>query len=177
LLEEASTWEIKGFSSHKQFFFLKCSDIGEPYPYTQEQMNGFVKAAVEIFSDEEINYEDVHYRIFEQVKDNDLTDELYGFIPELCGGMAYEINTPDMFLIGTERNGNKWQITAYHMIERALNIGFGNNLFPEKSFGRCASVGSIHNCICQIKEKDPDTDLSNIRLAISFGFDDDYKIR
>ena len=159
LRSSVSGWESEGFASHKQFFFMMYGE-DETYPYSQEQINGYVKAAMEILSDQNKKYEERFSALVDLTGDAYLADELRGFIPELCAERAFEkLTSADRLTIsagGGSKEYTKWQITSYNMIGKALDIWIHSNIYSELAFRECVIASSTYGVILKAKEDGSD---------------------
>jgi|GEM_PF-2165551 len=179
-----AAWPVSTFTSLKQFLLLEPTDKSteKRYPYTQQEINEHVKTAVNLFCDKNTEYGDIHAKLAELLSDADLASELYGFIPELCAERAFEkITSPDdihIYINNKEHIYTKWQVTAYHMIDEALEEGFQNNLFPEEAFRECVFCSSTYSVICKAKEES-NADLAENGTTIThyYTFNDSYTVR
>jgi hypothetical protein len=174
-------WDDTKFASHKQFFFFVCDNPGLAYPYSQKQMDAFVKKTIELFCDRSVNYGDIFPMLVDTLNDASLAAELHGFIPELCAQMAFEkIISPDKFTISTGDGEpveyTKWQITAYHMIDFALCKGFQNKIYPENAFSECVSSSSTYNVIQKAKENNVDLENGG-KISCKYNFQQGYIAR
>ena len=175
-----STWG-NVFATQKQFFILTSREWTGNYPYTQAEMNCYVKSTVELFCEPEITYRQMAETVFEQTKDVDLTYELCRFIPEICAASTknYEnIKFHDVVVIdsGVEKKEyNKWQITSYLMINKALVYGFKHGSFPKDFLGYCVGFSDTYDIVSKAESKD--VDLDSLAVSLCLSFPEDYTVR
>lgn len=176
---DVESWQNQSFSSIKQFFFFTCDN--PTYPYTQHEINEYTKIAVNMFADQNIDYNDILDTLTDVIGDSSLANELYAFIPELCASRAFEkVTSFDEMKINVgdnEISTTKWQVTSYYMIDSALDYGFRNNLFPENAFKDCVVVSSTINVISNAQDQGVDIIETGGNISHVYNFSDDYILR
>ncbi|MCL1851425.1 MAG: DUF6348 family protein [Peptococcaceae bacterium] len=183
LAEYVKTWDIEGFGSQKQFFFLvQDENTSSPYPYTPAQIADCVKQAISLFESCETDeaYEDFVETLAQRIGDRDLALELYMFLPEMCAETAFDsIDYGEQISIccgGVQEKVYKTQLASYYPIFSALHAEFAAGRFANDLYRKYISVSSIYNVISQAKSKGTDLTKGG-KIHISFGADEAYTLR
>ncbi|MFD0713770.1 DUF6348 family protein [Paenibacillus sp. GCM10027626] len=182
--ELASSWQVDGFASQKQFIFLQQSEgTYTPYPYQPEQIAAATRTAVELFKACETQelYDDFPVRLAERLQDNSLAQELYSFLPEICAENAFEelTYTEEMSIYKGEESFSiyRTQLASYYLIYDALFAGFREEQFDNEVYNQYIGVSSIYNVICNAKEQGADLLENGGVLTLSFAMSGNYRFR
>jgi hypothetical protein len=73
-------------------------------------------------------------------------------------------------------NYNKWQISAYQMIRKALDFGFSNASLPEAAFSHCVGCSNIYYLIRRAESEGRDLSKGG-KIAIYCTVNADYRLR
>ncbi|MDF2938845.1 MAG: hypothetical protein K0Q90_4218 [Paenibacillaceae bacterium] len=177
-------WNTQGFGSQKQFFFLKQEEeTYTPYPYSEEQLAGFTRQAIQLYrrSAEQGSYEDYYDALLTQLDDHHLAEELYSFLPEMCAEHAFtSLSYPESFSIHrgeTDITVYKSQLASYYPIQNALLHELGGDEFTDELYKAFIAVSSVYSVICSAKEQGADLLANGGRIYVSCGFSQHYLVR
>ena len=191
LVNEVAKWKVKGFASHKLYFFI-CQDdeTSEPYPYFDEEgrilLKKKIKTAVDIFYN--ANTDEKKDQLLSDMKnqlgDDTLAFECYSFIPEFCAENAFrgvKYSEKINLIIGDKpaREFYKNQLNDYWLIHRIffniLNSGvYGNH--TQELYQRLVETSAIKNAVDQMAEKG--VKLEDIQMKpVDFRAGDYFEIR
>lgn len=187
VLPYISNWNTKNFGSKKQFFFVVQDDKTYiPYLYTQEDIEKFVMEIANMFEkcETEKDFNEMFIKLGDKIKDYDLTEELIGFIPEICTERAFpNITYPEKITlyIGEDRKLeiNKSQIASYYMIKKAVNHMIDHGHILKDLYHKFIGISSAYSVICKSLEKDK-IDLTKEEGAVIltvYGFSKEYNLR
>ena len=187
--EIAKGWNNKSFKSEKQFVILKQEEETTiPYPYTENDIYDKVviacKLAEKCYKKNDYDVYDLQ-RLQKLIKDADLSDELYLFIPEICAEDIFEISSQDIVAInygsgGLKEEFYKTQIYSYSMIKDSIFRVLESGLFSEPNgiYMTFVSMSSICNIVEQMRNSGENVDdFSSICLVLSFGMSSNYHVR
>lgn len=187
-----SEWEIEGFGSHKQFFFIRqAEETTLPNPYLGAEGERLLKekviAATRIFwnCESEEDYETLSVRMAEALGDATLAAECELFLPEMCAENAFQEPVYSETLDIQWQNGTgcktvyKNQLADYYPIWNMLFSAFSEGIFGEDTdeiYRKYIEYSSIGHALSQAMEKE--SDLSGIRLsALIFSVPDGFILR
>lgn len=182
----AAKWTNTGFASHKQFFLLKQEkETTIPYPYTEADIIRKTKWAMKIFEiclqeDKVEAYGDV---LYSETKDDNLADELYDFIPEICAEPVIELPYPETVALnikGKLQTYYKTQLYSYSIIYDTVFDTLQSDILQDPKEVRngyimSSSVASIANQLMeQGYQLEQLKDLKNLNFTIAYGMNDNY---
>lgn len=160
-------WDVKGFASHKQFFFIRQEEetvLPNLYsgPEGLKLLKSKVKTAVEMFhaSKEQDQYDTLTQRMELALGDGTLASECFAFLPEICAENAFgELSCPESVEI---RIGDRPPVTCYKVqladywnLHKVLFDLFQEGVFGEETneiYQEYISVSSIFGCVRQMTE-------------------------
>lgn len=187
------SWETEAFASHKMFFFIRQEEETVlPYPYWEaegyQKLKESVRIAAEMFRDcsNQERYEQLPKRMEDGIQDSTLAAECYSFLPEICAENAFnQITYPETMNIqvGAAPAVLVWkaQLADYWQIYRALFELFDEGVFGENTntiYQTCIAVSSIYGAIANMREKEPESDLKDVRMVtIHYQESDRFEIR
>ncbi|MFR4988393.1 DUF6348 family protein [Anaerotruncus colihominis] len=182
-------WDVEGFASHKQFFFLRQeAETTLPDAYLgwdgRERLKHKVKTAAELFHacDNQELYDSLPQRLEEALEDPTLAAECYAFLPEICAENAFdEVTYSETVDIAV---GNRPAVTCYKNqladywpLHHALFTLFEQGAFGEQAnviYQEYISTSAIYNVISQMKKKGTslkDAQLTALRYQVGGGFE------
>lgn len=187
----ARNWDVQGFVSQKQFFFIRQDEetvINNPY----EGEEGFkllkekVTLAAKMFyeSKTEEEYNSLPGRLMEALEDPVLGYECYAFLPEICTENAFPEAQYSEYLQfvypdGRKENVYKSQLADYEILKNALFSVFSEGVFGDDTnniYQEYVGSSATYNCFSQIMENGSDIkDMS--ATALAFMVDNDFIIR
>lgn len=192
--ELVSQWEVEGFASQKQFFFIRQEeDTVLPNAYEgkegQRVLNGKVIRAVQMFhaSWGKDDFDSLESRMARELGDPTLAAECMRFMPEICAEHAYEEHVTfgeSVMLAGAgklalDNTVYKNQLADYYPISQALLGALQAGVFGEETntiyrelIGYSATYGSI------AKAQEQGSSLEGGKLsALLFRVGEDFEIR
>lgn len=190
LVEEiAAKWDIKQFSSQKQFFFLKQDlETTRPNPYSgAEQRFKFaenVKTALELISkcNSQEEYDELYGTLAEKFGDITLAEEMLSFLPEIAAENAFsQMQYSEQIKLAV--NGKepveyyKSQLADYYPMHKTLFSLFDSGTFGDKTnelYNKLIGCSAIFNVVNQMKEKGSrleDCKLTSLVFNVSEGFE------
>lgn len=185
-------WNVKGFASHKQFFFIRQDeDTVLPDAYSgiegQKLLKSKIKTAVEMFhaSKEQEQYDTLTQRMEQALGDETLASECFAFLPEICAENAFgEISCPESVEI---RVGDQAPVTCYKVqladywnMHKLLFDLFQEGVFGEETniiYQEYISVSSIYGCVKQMTESDGRLKQGGKLTVLLFQMPDGFEIR
>ena len=187
-----SEWDIEGFASQKQFFFIRqAEETTLPNPYLGHEGEQLLKerviTAAKIFRDcqSEEDYDTMSARMAEALGDATLAAECEMFLPEMCAENAFQESTYSETVDIQWQNGSgcktvyKNQLADYYPIWNMLFSAFSEGVFGEDTnelYRKYIEYSSIGHALSQALEKE--SELSDIRLsALIFSATDDFILR
>lgn len=188
LVEEiASKWDVKQFSSQKQFFFLKQEpDTTRPNPFSSAELAENMKAALELIvkcnSQEE--YDELYGTLAEKFGDITLAEEILSFLPEIAAENAFsQMQYSEQVKICV--NGKepvecyKSQLADFYPLHKTLFSLFDSGLFGDKTnelYQKLIGRSSIYNVVVQMNEKG--SRLEDCKLtSLAFNMSEKFEIR
>lgn len=191
--KEAEKWDVKQFSSQKQFFFIKQDENTQlPNAYSgilgRNELRKKVKTAIDMFqacrTDEE--YDNLLTEMKKKLNDNTFAEECFSFMSEICAERAFSEEIPNMSeKISISVGGAepvecyKNQLADYYAIGAALFSLFSEGIYGEetdKIYRRFIGASSIYSAVCKMRDKG--SDLKNVRLtSLLFNTSADFEIR
>lgn len=192
LVEQAAAkWDIKQFSSQKQFFFLKQElETTRPNPYSGARQRfkfaDNVKTALEIIAkcSSQEEYDELYGDFAERFGDITLTEEILSFLPEIAAENAFsQMQYSEQIKISI--NGKepvecyKSQLADYYPLHKTLFSLFDSGTFGDKTnelYQKLIGCSSIYNVVSQMKEKG--SRLEECRLtSLVFNTSENFEIR
>lgn len=186
-----SKWQVEGFVSQKQFFFIRQEESTTlPYPYEGEAgfqlLKDKVALAAKMFheSDTEELYQSLPERLGEALQDEILGIECFSFLPEICTEHAFsEATYPEKvnfaYPSGPMIEVYKSQLADYELLKRAILTVFNEGTFGELTddiYREYIGSSATYSVFAQMQEKGSDLkDASTV--AIAFSVDEDFEIR
>ncbi len=187
----ARKWNVTGFSSQKQFFFIRQEEettLANPY----EGAEGFnilkekVAVAAKMFHESETEeaYNSLPWRLAEALKDPVLAYECYCFLPEICTENAfpeaqYSENVQFIYPDGRKEEVYKSQLTDYELLKNALFAVFNDGVFGDETndiYKEYVGSSATYNCFSQMSENG--SDIKDAYIAtVSFMADDGFTAR
>lgn len=187
--KHAETWNVKQFSSQKQFFFIKQNDVKD-YPYCgvegRKKLRDKVKIALELFYsvDSDEAYYDLPEKLTEAIGDKILAHECFSFMPEMCTENAFgqvkfpedlEMRIGDNEPVTYYRN----QLSDYYPISKAMFSLFSDGTFgadTDNIYRKLIGFSASYNSISKVLENNGNLDGSTISIMYS-NFPQDFEIR
>lgn len=173
---ETKHWPNTSFSAQKQFFLIK-SKTDNPPLYTADEMHSYVSLAMKEFENAQ---EDALDRLKIVVNDDQLAEELYAFLPEICGELeetAFYTSDWIKIKIGDElHRKTKWSLPTYFMIHDAFMSSYKEGKITEKAVVACGERSEIKDLAQQL-EKEEITISPNMGIELVHTFSDDYVLR
>lgn len=190
--EIVSEWEIEGFGSHKQFFFIRqAEETTLPNPYVGREGERLLKekviTAARIFwnCQSEEDYDTMSMRMAEALGDATLAAECEMFLPEMCAENAFPEPTYSETVDIQWQNGSgcktvyKNQLSDYYPIWNVWFSALSEGVFGDDSneiYRKYIEYSSIGHALSQAL--DNESDLSNIKLsALIFSVTDSFILR
>ncbi len=184
-------WDVRGFASQKQFFFLRQEpDTVLPYPYFGPEDAALLReriiAAVRLFHacKTEADFDTLKERTAQATGDPILAAECHTFLPEICTQNAFpEVGyqeTVDLIWPGGEKTTvYKNQLADYYPMVNALFSAFSEGVFGEAAndiYRSYIASSASHGAIAQAQEKG--SNLSDLRMtALLCSVDDTFALR
>ena len=186
-----SKWQVEGFVSQKQFFFIRQEESTTlPYPYQGEEgfqlLKDKVALAAKMFH--ESDTEAVSYthpeRLGEALQDETLGIECFSFLPEICTEHAFSEATYSEKVNFAYPSGSmievyKSQLADYELLKRAILTVFHEGTLGELTddiYREYIGSSATYSVFAQMQEKGSDLkDASTV--AIAFSVDEDFEIR
>lgn len=186
-----SKWQVEGFVSQKQFFFIRQEESTTlPYPYEGEAgfqlLKDKVALAAKMFheSDTEELYQSLPERLGEALQDKVLGIECFSFLPEICTEHAfseamYSEKVNFAYPSGPMIEVYKSQLADYELLKRAILTVFNEGTLGELTddiYREYIGSSATYSVFAQMQEKGSDLkDASTV--AIAFSVDEDFEIR
>lgn len=186
-----SKWQVEGFVSQKQFFFIRQEESTTlPYPYQGEEgfqlLKDKVALAAKMFheSDTEELYQSLPERLGEELQDETLGIECFSFLPEICTEHAFSEATYSEKVNFAYPSGSmievyKSQLADYELLKRAILTVFHEGTLGELTddiYREYIGSSATYSVFAQMQEKGSDLkDASTV--AIAFSVDEDFEIR
>lgn len=185
-------WDVQGFASHKQFFFLEQdADTVQPYPYWGEQgekeLAGKVLHAVRLFHacDTQEAFDTLQDLLAAELGDATLAAECRLFLPEICAEHAFgeQMQFSEAIELlpanGQKLTLYKHQLMDYHRLSDFLFSILQQGAFGDETndvYRELIGCSAIFNVIQQMREKG--AELTNCRLtSLLFQVDEAFEIR
>lgn len=186
-----SKWQVEGFVSQKQFFFIRQEESTTlSYPYEGEEgfqlLKDKVALAAKMFheSDTEELYQSLPERLGEALQDEILGIECFSFLPEICTEHAFSEATYSEKVNFAYPSGSmievyKSQLADYELLKRAILTVFHEGTLGELTddiYREYIGSSATYSVFAQMQEKGSDLkDASTV--AIAFSVDEDFEIR
>lgn len=187
----AAKWNVKQFSSQKQFFFIRQDkDTLLPNEYSgvlgRNEMRKKVRTAVDMIqechSDKE--YNTLLQRMKETLKDATFAEECFCFLAEICGERAFNEHIkqiPETLLISVGDaepiECYKNQLADYYPLGDALFYLFDMGVYGDDTndiYRRFIGASSIYGAISKVEDKD----ITKAKFtALYFNPSNDFEIR
>lgn len=186
-----SKWQVEGFVSQKQFFFIRQEESTTlPYPYEGqagfELLKNKVALAAKMFheSNTEELYQSLPQRLGEALQDKVLGVECFSFLPEICTEYAFgeahyseKVNFayPNSSMIEIYKS----QLADYELLKRAILTVFNEGTLGELTndiYREYIGSSATYSVFAQMKEKGSDLKDASA-VAIVFNVDEDFEIR
>lgn len=174
--EETKRWPNTVFSAQKQFFVIKRESDNSPL-YTTDEMRSYVSLAIKEFEDKR---ENTLERIKKWAKDEQLAEELYVYLPEICGEIscrAFFTSDWVKIIVGNQNyRKTKWSLPTYFMIHDAFMSNYQEHKISKESVSICETKSKIKSFEKQL-EKEEITISPNMAIELIYTFSDDYVLR
>lgn len=185
-------WNVKGFASHKQFFFIRQEEgtvLPDAYSGIEGQklLKSKIKTAVEMFhaSKEQAQYDTLTQRMEKALGDETLASECFAFLPEICAENAFgEITCPESveIRVGGQAPATcyKVQLADYWNMHKLLFDLFQEGVFGEETniiYQEYISVSSIYGCVKQMTESDGKLKQGGKLTVLLFQMPEGFEIR
>lgn len=191
--EIVSKWDVQGFASQKQFFFIEQDAATlQPYPYWGEtgekEFIGKVLKAVGLFhaSNTQEAFDSLHERMIAELGDATLATECRFFLPEICAehaGAERQVKfseTIDLMLPNGEKISlYKHQLTDYYTLENTLFTAFQQGIFGDETNAIYQELIGT-SAICSVLEQmlNSGSELKDCQLtSLLFQVDERFEIR
>lgn len=176
LKEQACSWE--GNCTCRQSLLLVREEPFAAYPYSRAQIKEFTQEALRLFED--CPYEKIADRLAQQIGDQQLAEDLFSYLPELCAAREYpEVKQQEYLFLVQEGEEPllvyKNQLTAWNWISRSLEALFDAGQVSQVAQRRCVEYSSLYDAIQEAKRKGKSLAGGSITLAIPVS--GDYRIR
>lgn len=187
--EIAAKWEVRQFSSQKQFFFIKQDPATHlPYPYSVNKINVLrekVKTALDLFGgiQTQDDYDNLPDKLLAALGDKTLTEECFSFLPEICAEHAFGQIAFSEELQFSTKSGTiyvyKNQLADFYPLGNLMFGLFDSGVFGEHTndlYKLLISLSSIGSGVQQLREKGKE--LEGCRMAaLIFNVSEDFEIR
>jgi hypothetical protein len=179
------TWDAEAFGSQKQFLILRQdAETYSPYPYTQTDIQHFVRAFVACWNmRNQFGGDSFVAELAGRVKDANLAQELFIFIPEICAMDAFpEVSVSDRVTIvasGRKEEVFLTQIASFVPLWEAVQAEYGRGITNE-AYSSLVTYSSFTNVLDQVLKEGNYESLEDIRgtlVSLTFNFDGDYILR
>ncbi len=185
----AAKWEVRQFSSQKQFFFIKQDPATHlPYPYSVNKINVLrekVKTALDLFGgiQTQDNYDNLPDKMLAALGDKTLTEECFSFLPEICAEHAFGQIAFSEELQFSTKSGTisvyKNQLADFYPLGNLMFGLFDSGVFGEHTndlYKLLISLSSIGSGVQQLREQGKE--LEGCRMAaLIFNVSEDFEIR
>ena len=172
----AAKWEVRQFSSQKQFFFIKQDPATHlPYPYSVNKINVLrekVKTALDLFGgiQAQDNYDNLPDKMLAALGDKTLTEECFSFLPEICAEHAFGQIAFSEELQFSTKSGTisvyKNQLADFYPLGNLMFGLFDSGVFGEHTndlYKLLISLSSIGSGVQQLREQGKE--LEGCRMA------------
>lgn len=187
--EIAAKWEVRQFSSQKQFFFIKQDPATHlPYPYSVNKINVLrekVKTALDLFGgiQTQDDYDNLPDKLLAALGDKTLTEECFSFLPEICAEHAFGQIAFSEELQFSTKSGTiyvyKNQLADFYPLGNLMFGLFDSGVFGEHTndlYRLLISLSSIGSGVQQLREQGKE--LEGCRMAaLIFNVSEDFEIR
>lgn len=187
--EIAAKWDVKQFTSQKQFFFIKQEpETILPYPYSVNKINVLrekVRTALELFGgiQTQEDYDNFPDKLFDALGDQTLTEECFSFLPEICAERAFgQITFSEELQFSTDSGlvtVYKNQLADFYPLGNLMFGLFDSGIFGEHTndlYRLLISLSSIGSGVQQLREQGKE--LEGCRMAaLIFNVSEDFEIR
>lgn len=185
----AAKWDVKQFSSQKQFFFLKQDfDTTRPNPYSgaerRAEFTENVKTALELFAEcnSQEEYDKLYGTLAERFGDITLAEEILSFLPEIAAENAFsQMQYSEQIKISVNGKESvecyKSQLADYYPLQKTLFSLFDSGTFGDKTdniYRKLIGCSSIYNVVRQMDEKGSrleDCKLTSLVFNVSENFE------
>lgn len=189
--EIAAKWDVKQFSSQKQFFFIK-QDPGTilPYPYPDgakiPTLSVMLKRALNIFI--EVRTQEQYEKLFDNLKaaigDETLAQECRSFLPEICAERAFgQMSFSEEFLIsfgnGRSEAVYKNQLADFYPLGNLMFQLLDSGIFGERTnelYRSMIGMSSIYAAVEQLREQGSELDGCQMSTMI-FNVSAEFEVR
>lgn len=189
--EVAAKWNVKQFSSQKQFFFIKQDpETVLPYPYPDgakiPTLSVMLKRALDIFI--EVRTQEQYEELFDKLKaaigDETLAQECRSFLPEICAERAFnQMSFSEEFLIsfgnGRSEAVYKNQLADFYPLGNLMFTLFDSGIFGERTnelYRSMIGMSSIYAAVEQLREQGSELEGCQMSMMI-FNVSAEFEIR
>ena len=189
LHDEVEKWDNEGFSSCKQFIFLRQhEDTLLPYPYREEQIIERTKEAVRLFAkyvnDPSLDFEAYHDELVTLCEgDKSLAEELRVYMPEFCAEHAFDKPSyPETLHLKWEDDGREVtcyqaQMASYNAIGKGLAQAWDEDYFTDEVYQALVSMSAIYNVISKAREEGTDLNQEECSVSLCYNVTPDFEMR
>ncbi len=189
LHDEVMKWNNEGFSSCKQFIFLRQhEDTLQPYPYREEEIIKRTKDAIRLFAkyvnDPSLDFEAYHDELVALCEgDKSLAEELELYLPELCAEQAFDKPSyPETLHLKWEDGGRETicyqaQMASYDAIGKGLAQAWDEDYFTNEVYQALVSMSAIYNVISKAHEEGNDINQEGCSVNLCYNVGPDFQIR
>lgn len=188
--EIAAKWNVRQFSSQKQFFFIKQDPATFlPYPYSENKINVLrekVRTALKLFAavQTQEDYDNLPDKLLAALGDKTLVEECYSFLPEICAERAFgqiqfseevQFFIPNKPVVSIYKN----QLADFFPLGNLMFGIFDSGYFGEKTndlFGLLTSLSSIYGAVKQLQESSKELDKCRM-TSLLFNMSEEFEIR
>lgn len=186
ILEEiAKSWDVKTFSSDKQYIILKQDEKTTlDYPFTEIEISELTEKVMKLYEDcnESGTFNQFDDKFHALVTDKNLALEITKFIPEICAERGFDsLKYPDTlsFMFGdTEVQIYKTQLFSYVPIFNGVMNALDNKVFQNTNrvFEAFIYNSSLYNALDKA-DKDG-VDINNLKVMnMLYSMGEDYTLR
>lgn len=189
--EVAAKWNVKQFSSQKQFFFIKQDpETVLPYPYPDgakiPMLSVMLKRALDIFI--EVHTQEQYEKLFDNLKaaigDETLAQECRSFLPEICAERAFnQMSFSEEFLVsfgnGRSEAVYKNQLADFYPLGNLMFTLFDSGIFGERTnelYRSMIGMSSIYAAVEQLREQGSELEGCQMSTMI-FNVSAEFEIR
>lgn len=165
--------------SQKQFFLFRQDT--EPYPYTQEAVNGYTEEAVKLFDllyDRE-DFDDAYDgALHERLGDPVLVYGFHYFLPEIAAEQAFpEVGYAETVTLN-RKEVYKSQIRDYQAVKNGFHAAMGQGLVSDEAYRKLIAYSATYGCIAQAQEAGVRIEEGQLRMtSLQFNPPDGFRLR
>lgn len=194
--ELAAQWEVEGYASQKQFFFIRQEEntvLPNAYDGKEGQrvLNGKVIRAAQMFHEsygKDDDFDTLESRMAQKLEDSTLAAECMRFMPEICTEYAYRervafsetvmLAKPGKFTL--ENTVYKNQLTDYYPISQALLGALQAGVFGEETndiYRELVGYSATYGSIAKAQENGSSIEEGGTLSTLLFWMSEDFEIR